>query len=414
MLLDGLLTLLRRLVALLVVGAASAQAAEPVVESGDDLVVMLVTFSPGDDVTSWFGHSALVVENRKTRDARLYNYGEFSFDDTLLVRYALGRLEFWVGERPVEQTLELYRRQRRSIGIQELALTPSQRLETAAFLRNNALPEHRGYLYDHFTDNCATRPRDVIDLVTGGRLRAAAAGPGRLSLREHTRRHTARNPVLAVLIDFVMNSDVDRPLTRWEEAFLPAELAALVADADDGDGHGLVARAFTDFQAPERAAPPAQAPRSWPGMLGIGTGVAVVAWRVRRTRRLLGALSALVGFVVGVPGLVLLIMWTCTDHLVAHDNENVLLANPLTLMGLPLGVAWALGSQRAGRGLRVLWPLVALLALGGLALKALPGFDQDNWNILALVVPAVVALGVAVRRGPVDPAAGGRRDAARD
>ena len=395
----------------------SAPSPSPSTPWGEDLVVMLVTFGPGDDVTSWFGHSALVVEDRRTHDARLYNYGEFSFDDTMLVRYALGRLEFWVGERPVEPSLEIYRRQRRSIQVQELALPPSQRLELALFLRNNALPENRGYLYDHFTDNCATRPRDVIDLVTAGRLRAVAgddggASPaaGRMTLREHTRRHTARSPALSTLFDFVMNSDVDRPLLRFEESFLPAELAGLVADASDVDGAPLVVRAWSDHEAPDRSPVPERAPRLEPWLLAIGVVAGVVGVGLARSARssrrrsaaradrLLAWWTAGLGLFLGGPGLALAVMWTSTDHLVAHDNENVLLANPLTLLAFPLGVAWALGSTRARRAQRWLWSALAVFALVGLALKALPGFDQNNWNILALVVPMVVGTATALSR----------------
>ncbi|MDP2341908.1 MAG: DUF4105 domain-containing protein [Deltaproteobacteria bacterium] len=378
-----------------VVGASSARAAEPVEPTrGEDLVIMLVTFSPGDDITSWFGHSALVVEDRRTKDSRLYNYGEFGFDATVAFRYALGRLEFWVGERPVEHTFDIYRRQERAIQVQELALTPAERLELALFLRNNALPANRGYLYDHFTDNCATRPRDAIDLVTHGRLRANA-DPGRMTLREHTRRHTARSPVMSTLIDFVMNSDVDRPLTRWEESFLPSELALLVAPA-------LVTRSWIDHEAPARAPIPERPPHREAWMLLIGGVVAVAAVLSRRSPRALGALSAAAGVVVGGPGLVLLVMWTATDHLVAHGNENVLLANPLTLLSLPLGMALVFGVRRAQPALRWLWAFLAIASLVALGLKALPWFDQDNWNILALIVPMAVGLASAHRRAALD------------
>ena len=65
---------------------------------GEDLIISLVTFSPGDDVASWWGHGSLVVEDQRLGSARLYNYGMFSFDSTMLARYAMGRLEFWVAE----------------------------------------------------------------------------------------------------------------------------------------------------------------------------------------------------------------------------------------------------------------------------------------------------------------------------
>ena len=51
---------------------------------GEDLAISLVTFSPGDDVASWWGHGSLVVEDRRLEQSRLYNYGMFSFDERML------------------------------------------------------------------------------------------------------------------------------------------------------------------------------------------------------------------------------------------------------------------------------------------------------------------------------------------
>src|SRR3990167_5046059 len=82
---------------------------------GDDLRVTLITFGPGSEVASLFGHSALYVEDTARHEGRVYNYGMFSFDRTLLVRYALGKLTFWLGESSIERTLRIYRAQNREI-----------------------------------------------------------------------------------------------------------------------------------------------------------------------------------------------------------------------------------------------------------------------------------------------------------
>lgn len=365
---------------------------------GQDLVVKLVTFGPGDDVTEWFGHTALVVEDRRWRTSRLYNYGEFSFDDTMLVRYAMGHLEFQVGERPVDRSLDTYAAQNRSIRVQELVLDDAQKLSLARALADNALPANRLYLYDHFTDNCATKPRDVLDAALGGKL-AAQARPGRMTLRDHTIRHTATSPGLALLIDFLLNDHVDQPVTSWEEAFLPAELEAQVAAAVV-DGRPLVASSAVIFEAarpPTPATPPAWGP--WLLALGVVLGGALVA--LRRRTRALGLLTAVVGLLLGVPGSILFLMATMTDHAVTRWNENLLLANPLSLALLPLGLVVALAERPASRRLlRVVVVVLGGLGAAALLAKLLPAFDQDNARILALVVPILVGLVVAQRGTP--------------
>src|SRR5690349_2233252 len=77
----------------------------------EDLDIFLITFGPGTDIPSWFGHGALGVRDRKLRQALLYNYGMFSFDNAMLAKFATGRLEFWVGDASVQGTLGHYRRE---------------------------------------------------------------------------------------------------------------------------------------------------------------------------------------------------------------------------------------------------------------------------------------------------------------
>lgn len=190
---------------------------------GADLEVDVVTFGPGNDMAEWFGHAALVVRDRRLQVERLYNYGEYEFDPALALRYLQGHLTFHVAERPVDRTIALYVHRNRDVRVQTLALSSSQKLELARLLADNVRPENRSYLYDHYADNCTTRLRDVINQVMRGALKTQAMEP-RASLREHTRRLTAVNVVVGVLIDALLNDEVDRPLTAWEAAFLPADL----------------------------------------------------------------------------------------------------------------------------------------------------------------------------------------------
>jgi len=90
-------------------------------------------------------------------------------------------------------------------------------------------------------------------------------------------------------------------------------------------------------------------------------------------------------------GLMLVGLWTLTDHTAAYHNENLFLLNPLSLALLPLlprsGRSW--GERR---GL-ILAGLVAGLGVVGLLLKLLATFYQVNGEIIALALP--IHLGVA-------------------
>ncbi|WP_408889872.1 DUF4105 domain-containing protein [Myxococcus faecalis] len=374
---------------------------------GEDLVISLATFSPGDDVPAWWGHGSLVVEDRKLGVTRLYNYGMFSFDDAMLARFAMGRLEFWVGQARAEATYRYYRAEDRDVRIQELNLTPEQREQVARRLADNVLPENREYLYHHYNDNCVTRLRDMIDVATGGQLREADRAPGRMTLREHTRRYTAVNPPMSVLLDFMMNDEIDHPITRWEEAFLPDELeqqvASLQVKGADGQLRPLVARQWNYYEASNRPRPPVEPPPWGPWILALGLGLGGAAlglatWERKKGGRLprvlLGLETALLGLVLGIPGTALFVMWLVTDHTVTYRNENLFLANPLTLLAIPFGVSLMRGKNpKARTRLFKLWAVLAGGGVLGVVLKPLPPFDQDNWRLIALILP--ISLGMA-------------------
>ena len=190
----------------------------------EDLVVELVSFGPGDAIHQVFGHAALLVHDRRLGDARLYNYGMFSFGPDMIPSFIQGRLTFWVGEQPPHPAIDFYVREDREVVRQRLRLSPGDRALLAQHLARNVLPANREYLYHHYNDNCATRLADAIDRATHGQFKQALSGPGRLTFREHTRRYVTHHPLLEFLMMHGLAGNVDRPITRAQELFLPDEL----------------------------------------------------------------------------------------------------------------------------------------------------------------------------------------------
>jgi hypothetical protein len=360
----------------------------------EDLKVYLYTFGPGDEIVSWWGHIALVVEDVGRRQARLYNYGMFSFDKAMLAKFALGRLEFWVGEAPVGWTVRAYGSDNRSVHVQELNLSPQDRQRLAQSLAINVRPENRTYLYDHYRDNCSSRPRDVIDAAVHGQLRQATSAPGRMTLRQHTQRYTSVNPAMSVFLDFMMNDTIDKPIPQAAEAFLPDELERQLDGFrylnQEGIRVPIVLRKASLYQA-HRPPVPEKPPRYEPWLWGLGMAIAALGVVTRSVGRFLsGAYQALIGLLVGLPGTVLLLMWIITNHTVTFHNENLLLANPFTLLLVPLGIWVMRGSQKATQLATKLWYGLAAMGCLGLALKLFPAFDQDNGRARALLLPILL------------------------
>jgi hypothetical protein len=99
-----------------------------------------------------------------------------------------------------------------------------------------------------------------------------------------------------------------------------------------------------------------------------------------------------------VLGLLLTILWTLTDHVFAHRNENLLLFNPLWFV-LAVLIAITMSSGRAAR-----WTRLFALGLAGLGVIALLAHlvtvsSQSNLAVIGLALPPALAIAwVSARR----------------
>ena len=390
-----------------------ADAPSPVAASalpGSELRVYLMTMGPGAAVWERFGHNAIWIEDPSAPPDTAYNYGLFDFQqENFLLRFIRGQMWYWMAGFPAEAYVRTYVRDNRSVWLQELNIPPAARLELREFLRWNERPENRFYHYDYYRDNCSTRVRDAIDRVIGGAIAAQTNSlPTGKSYRYHTQRLTANDPPTFTGLLLALGPGVDRPISAWEEMFLPLSLREHVRRVTvAGPGGAKVPLVASERTLFESTAPqPPDAPPSWlHGYLLIGTAIgglaALLGEAARRYgagRFALGALAVGWGTIGGLGGLVLLVLWAFTDHVMAYRNENLLQVNPLILalaVLVPLGLA---RSGRVARWARVTALGLAALSLAGLALQGLPGFDQVNGQVIALALPIHAGLALGVRR----------------
>ncbi len=368
---------------------------------GQDLNIKLVTFGIGNDIPSYWGHTALIVEDEYYHQAKIYNYGLFSFGDGMLVNFLMGRLIFSGGAFSVPAYLRYYRNLNREIRIATLNLPPDKKLELAARLASSVLPENRDYLYHHYKDNCSTRLRDYLDDATDGQLYRATDSTGRMDLRDHTIRHIARNPFLEIGLMFLMNDEIDQPIRQWDEMFLPDELEQSVLKLEYADSAGVPQKLVSDYNIyfkPERDPVPAKVPAHSIlfFMAGIILGsIGLVLGRFSRRNpygwfgTFYGGYQALLGLVFGIAGLILFLMSSFTDHTVTYFNENLFFAHPLYLIIVYFGTSFASGNVKAAKWMEHFWTGQMLITVIVLALKFLPGFDQNNEIVLAFLFPII-------------------------
>jgi len=385
-------------------------------EPGSELTITLVTMGVGEEVWEEFGHNAIWFHVDRPPSMGgpvdvVYNWGIFDSSQPYFIPHFLqGRMMYSMGGYPLQETLIDYRRRDRAVWAQELDLTNAQKIALRDFVLWNSRPENAVYRYDYYRDNCSTRVRDALDHVLGGVIRATFSGrKTSYTYRSETLRLTQRQGLLAAGIDVGLGRPADRPLTAYEEMFLPMRLRDYLRELRIDDGHGGTRPLIKSERVllgtvthPEATAPP----RWMPLFLTLGALIAalfsIVGWRGARgnarARFAAATLFALWSFGAGILGLLLALLWGVTDHTFAHRNENLLLFNPLWLV-LAVLVPMTAVKGRTSRVTRWLTFSLAALAVIALLLHLVGLSREANGEIIAFALPPIVALAWAVHRG---------------
>lgn len=377
---------------------------------GEQLRVYLVTMGVGDLVWEKFGHNAIrIVDDARGTDIS-YNWGIFDFAQPGFVwRFLTGDTRYWMAPEDTREMLMRYASYERSIWLQELALTPAQRAAMRDFVEWNARPENRYYRYDYYRDNCSTRVRDAIDRIVGGQVRSATESLTTTgTYRSHTARLTGEDLAVFTGITLALGQPADRPITAWEEMFVPMamrdRLRAVQLRDEAGGTRPLVAServAYRSPRPPEAEQPPRYTPRFLAAGFVLAAAIAllgIAAVRGRRAVRVLwAALVTAWSVVAGVAGVLLLLVYA-TRHVFMWHNENALQFVPLSLLlAVLLPLALARG-ERLARAARAMALLAFALSAGGVLLKALPAWRQLNWELIALALPVHAAVAWSVAR----------------
>lgn len=388
---------------LLLLGARAAAAQTPdslPAPPGSEFTISVLTAGVGAQVWERWGHNMIRVQDRLTGEDLAYNWGMFSFQQEGFVRrFLMGRMEYWMAPIPMATTFRQYSRADRTLIDQTLDLTPAERLELVTFLRWNAREESKYYRYDYYNDNCSTRLRDALDRALGGALHRATQADAGTTFRAESRRLSADDLPLYTGLMLGLGAPTDRPITVWEEMFLPVRMMERLREvsipAADSTTRRLVAAEDTLYVSSSRAEPVAT-PRKTALFLAIGVGIGgvllLLGWA--KQRGLFLVVGALVALLLGLGGSLLLFLMGFTDHAVTYGNENALLVSFLALLlAVVLRPALA-GKPRAERLATALAIAVAGTALMAVLIKVTPWGRQDTWETIALLLPIDLGLSI--------------------
>jgi hypothetical protein len=370
------------------------------------LQVALVTLGEGEYYWEKFGHNALWFYAPADGIDVIFNWGTFDFAEPgFLGKVLLANQRYWVDTIASRYFFEFYRRADRSITIQRLNFTPEQAQKAFQYATWNAREENRYYRYDYFRDNCSTRVRDVIDMALGGALKRST-GNSRSSqtYRSHTLRLVDDMPVTQFAIAVALGTPSDRPITLWEEMFVPSRVMEIARSIQRGNaGRPLVAEERELYRSRSHAER-TDRPTLWVGYLIVGLLLGAelllvgrLGERARAADVVFRVEAALWALLTGLLGALVLLAWLITQHVFWFRNENLLLFNPIALF-LAVLVLLSLWRPRWLRAAAICAAIAAMLAALALVLKGLPGFPQDNLALVVLVLPPHFAIAYGLWR----------------
>ena len=306
---------------------------------GPESQISLITCGPGGELYSSFGHTAIRVRDPEMKMDWVYNYGIFDFNTpNFYTKFTLGKLKYMLGVNRYSSFVNYYRQVNRSVTEQVLNLSLRERRKLFAILDENARPENKYYLYDFRFDNCATKPRDVLEKALGNRL----------VYHVSNQHKTFRNLLDECLekdvpwgdfeIDLVLGSVIDRQATPREYMFLPEYLKQAVASASLKTGEEedplvlSVNEVFVAKQTPRPAYIQWTSPLTVFSLLFLLIA-GLTAWEWKTGKWIKGVDRAFFG-VLGLLGSLMLFLWLCTNHSGTAENYNVLWASPAHLLAI--------------------------------------------------------------------------------
>lgn len=350
----------------------------------------LLTFSPGAEALyARFGHTALRVVQPELNQDLVFNWGLYDFNQPgFYTNFLYGKLDYALGAGSYQAYFNYHVRQKRAISEVVLDLTPEEKQAVWQLVMENYLPENRHYNYDFFYDNCATRPRDILEKVLGPRLRyPALPAAADLTWRSLIDTKLPGADWGHLGINLVLGTPVDQTAGLRGAMFLPQVLEAAWAGAEverGGQTAKLVPGGITLLFEP---GPAAEDFNFWtsPWLLWLLPVLALGLSWPGQNRRLGLWLDVPFFLVIGLLGLLLAFLWLFTMHAkVTAPNLNVL------WMLAPHAVAvWFLLAKRPAR-----WTGWWFAAAGALTSVFVLGWPFWPQRLDAFSLPLVLTAGL--------------------
>lgn len=292
--------------------------------------VSLLTAGPTDEYVFFlYGHTAIRIKT-DSEDV-VYNYGYFSMQqDNFILNFMLGKPMYSLGVTSFQDFIDDYDYQGRSVTEQIINLTEEEATALKSKLDWNALPEHRDYRYNFYFDNCATRPRDLIEEAAKG-LTYDIDAKKMPTFRQAIRNKSQTAQWYTVGADLCLGWMSDEPMTVKDAAFLPDLLLQELDHARRIDSGEPIVRSKINHLPQTHIISEGMPGIHWPMITFIIVSIvySLLYFFEKGKRRGVTTLRSLIYFILGTGGVVIWFLALISAHPHTFPNANMLLFHPM-------------------------------------------------------------------------------------
>ena len=295
------------------------------------LRISLLTATPGEELYSTFGHSALRVTDSINQTDIVFNYGTFNFEEPgFYTKFVRGKLMYFLSRDYFKDFVYSYQMEGRGMTEQVLNLSCTEKNKIVELLYQNLLPQNLFYKYDFLFDNCTTRLRDLIEKAADGQVNFGKVLYKPTTFRNLIHESLDRNDKQwsKLGIDILLGSKTDAFMTPDQVMFIPDYLLLKLDNAKEGD-HLLVEQKMPVYDISLTEVVNNNLTQPFFIFTCLFALVAFLSfYRRAGMQKLLASLDGLLFFITGLLGFLLIFMWFGTDHVMCENNYNLLWAWP--------------------------------------------------------------------------------------
>ena len=317
-------------------------------ELPDSLSISILTCTPGPDLYSKFGHTAVRVKDCVHDRDVVFNYGCFDGSaNDFVFKFLLGQTDYLLGAEHFDDLVARYGYMGVGVTEQVLNLSQAEAREVLNRLLVNILPENQQYRYKWLGVNCTNMVQYMIESLTedeGGRVVYdwGEEHAKKMTVRDMLHEQLALCPWVSFGIDMVLGyeiddfslTDVNPYFKQRRKLFLPAYFMEVVErskiERKDGSQRNYVAEEHELISPMYVEDSPSPFTPRVVFLLLLALVMGVSAYDMKRKQASLW-LDVTLSIAQGLAGLLVAFLFFFSEHPGVDTNLLVVIFNPLPL-----------------------------------------------------------------------------------